>query len=273
MLRVIDERTSLLDAFKLANEWVGQGVSGLWRLLSRPGLINVDFADVCAVLRGHHAESSLVSIEARGENRAGDALEKLLAHPLVDGGSRLAEASQILVCIVGGPELALRDVNRILEQIRRHADQALLVMGAAIEEGFHERIGVTLVASFDSERPPAKADPVSGGTRAAAAQPTGDSQRISPDQEDPLLRQESLEDQVRIPSRFVAPPPESSPEMIQSMASQSQNRSRRKSNIWKQGTLNLEIVSKGRFEKSEPTIIHGQDLDIPTFVRRGVVLN
>ena len=276
VLRLIDERTSLLDAFKLANEWAGQGVCGLWRLLSRPGLINVDFADVCAVMRGHHAESSLVSVEARGENRAAAVLEKLLAHPLVDGGNRLSEASQILVCIVGGTELALRDVNHILEHIRRHAEQALLVMGAAIEEGYHDRIGVTLVASGSREIAPvdrAQAQPSPASSCLPSGPTETPTQAGSSDQDEPLLRQESLEDQVRVPSRFVAPPPESSPEMIQAMANQSNNRGRRKTNVWKQGTLNLEIVSKGRFEKSEPTIIHGQDLDIPTFVRRGVVLN
>lgn len=273
VLRLIDERTSLLDAFRLANEWVGQGVSGLWRLLSRPGLINVDFADVCAVLRGHHAESSLVSVEARGENRSGAVLEKLLAHPLVDRGNRLAEASQILVCIVGGPELALRDVNHILEHIRRHAEQALLVMGAAIEEGYQDRIAVTLVASVAPEKPAAPRAPLPAAAPQVVTPPPEAAPTTASDQEEPLLRQESLEDQVRMPSRFVAPPPESSPEMIQAMANQSTSRGRRKSNVWKQGTLNLEIVSKGRFEKSEPTIIHGQDLDIPTFVRRGVVLN
>lgn len=275
VLKLIDEKTSLLDAFKLTNEWVAQGVGGVWRMLAKPGLINVDFADLCAVFRGRHAESSLVAVEARGENRAAVVLERLLAHPLVDQGTRLNDATQVLVCIAGGSELSLRDVNHILEQIRRHAEQALLVMGAAIEDDFQDRIAVTLVAS--AAAPTVAVSPEAAPTRSTAPSSSGPETSVSSagvgQPEDLLLRQENLEHQVRVPSRFVAPPPESSPEMIQAMANQTMTRGKRKSDVWKQGTLNLEIVSKGRFEKSEPTIHHGQDLDIPTFVRRGVVLN
>src|SRR5580765_6615585 len=70
VFKLIDEKTSLVQAFQITNELVAQGVRGLWRLLSRPGLINVDFADLCAVTRGKHAESSLVVAEANGENRS-----------------------------------------------------------------------------------------------------------------------------------------------------------------------------------------------------------
>jgi cell division protein FtsZ len=252
LLRLIDEKTSLVEAFKLTNDLVAQGVCGIWRMLSRPGLINVDFADLCAVIRGRHAEGSLASTEARGENRTAQALEKLLAHPLIEGGSQLAGAGQMLVCIVGGPDLAMRDVNHIVEQIRRNAEHAHLVMGASIEEGFRDRIAITLVASFPNGR---------GATESPEEAP----------EEEPLLRDARLEEPTRVVPRFVAPPPETTPEMIQQMSSQAPRGRRRPS--YKQGMLNLEIVSRGRFGKSEPTIHRGQDLDIPTFVRRGIVLN
>ncbi len=267
VLHMIDEKTSLLDAFRLANDLVAQGVSGLWRMLAKPGLINVDFADLCAVMRGRHAESSLASVEARGENRTEIVLQKLLAHPLIEGGAGLAEVGQMLVCIVGGPELSMRDVNHIVEQLRRHGEQAHLVMGAAIEEDFRDRIRVTLVASYATSRMSGE-----GAGPAFGILPAAESQTSKPVDE-PLLREENLGTQVRVPSRFVAPPPETTPEMVRMMAGQSTLRGRRKQDRYKQAMLNLEIVSKGRFEKSEPTIHRGQDLDIPTFVRRGVVLN
>lgn len=267
VLHMIDEKTSLLDAFRLANDLVAQGVSGLWRMLAKPGLINVDFADLCAVMRGRHAESSLASVEARGENRTETVLQKLLAHPLIEGGAGLAEVGQMLVCIVGGPELSMRDVNHIVEQLRRHGEQAHLVMGAAIEEDFRDRIRVTLVASYATGRMSGE-----GAGPAFGILPVPEAQTSKPEDE-PLLREETLGTQVRVPSRFVAPPPETTPEMVRMMAGQSTLRGRRKQDRYKQAMLNLEIVSKGRFEKSEPTIHRGQDLDIPTFVRRGVVLN
>jgi len=81
VLKLVDEKTSLIDAFRITNELVAQGVRGIWRLLFRPGLINVDFAHLCAVTRGRHAESCLATAEAQGENRAREVTEKLLAHP------------------------------------------------------------------------------------------------------------------------------------------------------------------------------------------------
>ena len=161
----------------------------------------------------------------------------------------------------------MRDVNHIVEQLRRHGEQAHLVMGAAIEEDFRDRIRVTLVASYATSRMSGE-----GAGPAFGILPAAESQTSKPVDE-PLLREENLGTQVRVPSRFVAPPPETTPEMVRMMAGQSTLRGRRKQDRYKQAMLNLEIVSKGRFEKSEPTIHRGQDLDIPTFVRRGVVLN
>ena len=105
---MIDEKTSLLEAFHLTNELIAQGVRGIWRLLSRPGLINIDFADLCAVTQGKHSESSLATAEAKGENRLREVLEKLISHPLLDGGQALTEAAAVLVSIAGGPEMARR---------------------------------------------------------------------------------------------------------------------------------------------------------------------
>ncbi|MBI1842279.1 MAG: cell division protein FtsZ [Verrucomicrobia bacterium] len=269
ILKQIDEKTSLLEAFRLANDLVAQGIQGLWRMLSRPGLINVDFADLCAVIKGKHCHSSLASAEARGENRAAVLLERLFAHPLIEGGARLSESTHMLVCLVGGPELSMRDVNHVMEQIRRHAEHASIVLGACIEDESRDRIAITVVASTSE----------TDGDRRDASSPEpgvvvdfGPAASSKPSDE-PLLREENLEENVKVPSRFVAPPPESTPEMVRHVASQTQLKGRRRSDTWKQGTLNLEIVSKGRFEKSAPTIHRGQDLDIPTFVRRGVVLN
>src|SRR5262249_23935369 len=107
IFKLIDENTSLLEALKITNELVAQGVRGIWRLLSRPGLTNVDFHDLCAVTQGRHAESSLATAEAQGENRSRDVLEKLFAHPLIDGGQLLAESAAVLVSIGGGPSLTM----------------------------------------------------------------------------------------------------------------------------------------------------------------------
>ncbi|HXG48841.1 MAG TPA: cell division protein FtsZ [Methylomirabilota bacterium] len=263
VLKLIDDKTSLLEAFHITNEFVAQGVRAIWRLLARPGLINVDFADLCAVTRGSHSESSLATVEARGENRVREVIERLLAHPLIDGGQALSGASAVLVSIAGGPDLTMTEVNRLMEQINRHCENAHLILGAAVDEELRERLVVTLVAAR-------KSAPARPSGRAVPGEPT-------PDEAAPGLTAHltDLGAPTRPPSRFVAPPPESTPENAGQLLRQQSSgaRQRRQSARMLQGQLPLEIISKGRFEKSEPTIHQGQDLDVPTYIRRGVALN
>lgn len=268
VFKLIDENTSLLEAFQITNELVAQGVRGIWRLLSRPGLINVDFADLCSVTRGKHAESCLITAEAQGENRAHQVMEKVLAHPLVEGGQVLAESAGVLVCLASGRSLTMSEVNRIMEQINRHCEQAHIIMGAAIDEELGDRLLVTLVASRkNAEGGGRNAESQSGLPRVTDTAMAAYSAGL--EMETPMTGPVS-----KSPSRFVAPAPESSPEKTERLlAQQSGGRGRRSGSRPKQTQLQLEIVSRGRFEKSEPTIHGGQDLDVPTYIRRGVALN
>ncbi len=269
VFKLIDENTSLLEAFHITNELVAQGVRGIWRLLSRPGLINVDFADLCAVTRGKHAESCLVTAEAQGENRSREVMEKIMDHPLIEGGQVLAESAGVLVCIAGGKGLAMAEVNRIMEQINRQCEQAHIILGAAIDEELGERLSVTLVAS--------RKNSVDGGVRNVDSQnrSSGATDAATAAYSEGVEIETSMtEPSPRHASRFTAPAPESTPEKTDRLlAQQGGGRGRRASSRMKQAQLPLEIISRGRFEKSEPTIYAGQDLDVPTYIRRGVALN
>jgi cell division protein FtsZ len=268
VFKLIDEKTSLLEAFKITNEFVAQGVRGIWRLLSRPGLINVDFADLCTVTRGKHAESSLAFAEARGENRSREVVEKLMAHPLLEGCQALTDAAGVLVCIAAGPDLAMTEVTKLMEQINRHCEHAHIIMGAAIDESLCDRLSVMVVASRRSTRE--EEAPNDPRNRFAGGAP-GPLQGMN-------LGESAMDSTIapRPASRFVPPAPNMTPERTEQLYQQQGGngaRHRRNSSRLLQGQLPLEIVSKGRFEKSEPTIHHGQDLDVPTYIRRGVALN
>lgn len=266
VFKLIDEHTSLLEAFQIINEFIAQGVRGLWQLLTRPGLINVDFSDLRSVTEGRHAESVLVTAEARGEHRGREVLERLMAHPLLEGGQALAEAGGVLVCIAGGADLTMADVNRIMEQVSRHCEQAHIIMGAAIDPEMGDRLSVTLLAS----RGGAGAEPVltatSGvgiGAPPVIGAPVDFTQHLMGAGPGP-----------RPAPRFVAPAPSLTSEQTEQLLhQQGGGRGRRGGGKLRQGQLPLEIISKGRFEKSEPTIHQGQDLDVPTYIRRGVALN
>jgi cell division protein FtsZ len=241
-------------------------------LLARPGLINVDFADLCAVTQGKHGESAIATAEAKGENRAREVLEKLMAHPLIEGGQTLSESAGVLICIAGGPEMSMAEVNRIMEQINRQCEQAHLILGAAVDEQFRERLLITLIASGkQSSNETAALSSVAVGRHPLA--PPDLSSASVPIEETLTL---GSSNSARPPSRFVPPPPALTAEKREQLISQHAGNGPRHRKHYarpRQGQLPLEIVSKGRFEKSEPTIHHGQDLDVPTYIRRGVALN
>ena len=228
MFKLVDEKTPLVEALQITNGLIAQGVRGIWRLLSRPGLIHVNFADLCAVTQGRHAESALATAEARGENRARDVLEKLMKHPLIDGGSALADASGVLVCIGGGPGLSLAEVNRIMDQISRHCEGANIILGAAIDEELSDGLSVTLLAAKSTSN---------AGLPAAPAAP----QMPAASQSSELLP--STTPAVGLVSdRPADHTPEASPATRSS-------RGRKGRSGPRQGQLALEMVSKGRFEQ------------------------
>ncbi|MDQ6631105.1 MAG: cell division protein FtsZ [Verrucomicrobiota bacterium] len=260
IFKLIDENTSVIDTFKISNELLAQGIRGIWRLLTQSGLIQVDFADLCAVTRGRHAESSFAMAEASGENRALHLVEKLLAHPLLDDGHALSNSDSALVSLVGGPDLTMSEVNCVMEQINRQCENAHLIFGAAIDEQFTNRISVTLIASRRPNRDEAK--------KILAESEIEEEVFPRPEME------AALPEVGRRSSGLVAPPPELSEERKEKLLSQQLGGSRlRKKSALRQGQLPLDIIAKGRFEKSAPTIHDGEDLDIPTYIRRGIPLN
>jgi cell division protein FtsZ len=267
VFKLIDENTSVLEGFTICNDLLAEGLRGIWRLLTQTGLINVDFADLCAITRGRHAESSFASADVTGENRGERVVTKLLAHPLLENGQILAEADAVLVSLQGGPDLTMAEVNRLMELINRHCENAHVIMGAAIDEQFVNRLCVTLVASKGTENP----EEFRHGGEIALPAATTVSSPVTPgaSAENHLLDPGTT---ARPSSRFVPPPPPLTPERKEQLSKQ-RGRGWKNAARLLQRELPLEIVSKGRFEKSEPTIHRGEDLDVPTYIRRGIALN
>jgi cell division protein FtsZ len=259
IFKLIDENTSVVDTFKILNGLLTQGVSGVWRLMAHKGLMEIHYADLCALLRDRHGESSFATAEAMGATRSREVMDKLFAHPMLDGGKTLSESDAVLVSLTGGPDLTMSEVHRVMEHINGKCDRAQVMMGAAIDEAFRERLAITLIAVRRGESVVEKVEP---------EEPIHSEPQRLEDLSARLLKQE---DTARPHSRFVPPAPELPPEKVEQLAKQT--RSRKNSSKMRQGQLPLEIVSKGRFDKSEPTIHKGEDLDVPTYIRRGIALN
>jgi cell division protein FtsZ len=145
LLEVLDKKTSMLDAFRIADDVLRQGVQGITDLITMPGLINLDFADVKTIM--NDAGSALMGIGfATGEDRAVKAAESALSSPLID--TELVGARGILLSIAGGDDLSLYEVNAAAEVVRRGArDDTNIIFGATIDERLTGQVWITVIAT------------------------------------------------------------------------------------------------------------------------------
>jgi cell division protein FtsZ len=264
LFQLIDENTSVLDTFRLSNELIAEGVTSVSRLITSKGLIEIHFNDLCAFLRDRRGENYFATAEASGATRSREAIDKLLAHPMLDGGAALSGADAVLVSLTAGTDLTMAEINRVMEHINAKCAMAQVIMGATVDPLFQDRLSVTIVASRRTEPASVKS------MIAEAEQPDGAANEQMFDTQ--LHRAQTPRPQ----SRFVPPPPTLTAEKMEQLASRQGGgtvRARKAAAKLRQTQLPLEIISKGRFDKSEPTIHKGEDLDVPTYIRRGIALN
>lgn len=145
LLQVVERRTSIVDAFKVADDVLRQGVQGITDLITVPGLINLDFADVRTIIR--NAGSALMGIgSASGEHRGVEAARAAISSPLLE--SSIDGATGILLNITGGRDLGLFEVNEAAEVISGAADpDANVIFGAVIDESMGDQMRVTVIAT------------------------------------------------------------------------------------------------------------------------------
>src|SRR5947207_952049 len=152
LLQVVDKDTSIVDAFRMADEVLRQGVQGITDLITIPGLVNLDFADVRTIMRD--AGSALMGIGiASGENRAAEAARGAVSSPLLEAS--IEGATGILLNVTGGPDVGLFEVNEAAEVVTSAADaNANVIFGAVIDDALGDEVRVTVVATgFGPARP------------------------------------------------------------------------------------------------------------------------
>jgi cell division protein FtsZ len=148
LLQVVEKRTSVMEAFRLADDVLRQGVQGITDLITIPGLVNLDFADVRTIM--NDAGSALMGIgEAEGESRAAEAARIAVSSPLLEAS--VEGATGILLNITGGSDLGLFEVNEAAEVVTGAADpNANVIFGAVIDDNLAGNVRVTVIATgFD----------------------------------------------------------------------------------------------------------------------------
>ena len=145
LLQVVEKRTSVVEAFRLADDVLRQGVQGITDLITIPGLVNLDFADVRTIMRD--AGSALMGIGvASGENRATEAARSAVSSPLLE--QSIEGATGILLNVTGGSDLGLFEVNEAAEVVTAAADaNANVIFGAVIDDGARDEVRVTVIAT------------------------------------------------------------------------------------------------------------------------------
>jgi cell division protein FtsZ len=241
---VVDKKTSILDAFRVVDDVLRQGVQGISDLITVPGLINLDFADVKTIMRD--AGSSMMGIGiGTGENRAIEAARAAVMSPLLE--VNIQGARGILFNVTGGSDLGLFEVNEAAEVIKEAADpEANIIFGTVIDDRMRDEVKVTVIATgFDATTRPRTA----GRGQAAAEAATGidasldeRSREILAEIERERTQRQSLDEQIPVPSPFATPAEREAPVT----------------------TTEREPVPM----RAERPAYGDTDLDIPSFLRR-----
>ena len=150
LLQIIDRKTSIVEAFKMADDVLRQGVQGISDLISVPGLINLDFADVKTIMLNQGMAHMGIG-QASGENRAEDAAKQAIQSPMLE--TSIEGARGVIINITGGADLGLHEANTAAELVQRSADpEANIIFGTVTDESMGDEIKITVIATgFEKE--------------------------------------------------------------------------------------------------------------------------
>ena len=244
------EQTSVLDSFALADQWIGRGVKSIWAMLSRTGLINVDFTALRQVFQQRGGKTLFGLGVGDGENPAAAALADLKDCPLLHTPEYARKADRLLVNITGGADLSLTKVNELMSAITdEFGREAHVVMGAAIDEALQGKVEICVIGTTDlggrnfvrRERtlPTAtrKPDRPAGATATSAAPESNTNVKttVTTDASRPAAAVHAAKPKQE-EFGFQGPPAE----------------------------------NRGAFDKSDRNLFEGQDLDVPTYLRKGI---
>lgn len=149
LLQVVEKRTTMVEAFRMADDILRQGVQGISDLIAVPGLVNLDFADVKTIMLSSGLAHMGIG-RANGESRAEDAARQAIHSPLLE--TSIEGARRVLVNITGGPDLGLFEVNTAAELVQKSADpEANIIFGAVIDDNLKDELMITVIATgFES---------------------------------------------------------------------------------------------------------------------------
>ena len=282
---LVAPQAGIHHAFAMADTTISQSVRSVVNLIQRPGLIRIGFDDLLAALRVRHGRCLFGFGESDSDNRAHDALTQALKNPLMDRGRMLADATNVLVQVSGGAGMTLSEVEVLMQELGRHVNEQTQILFSAVVDGkLGDRLAVTIISSLAADE-----DLISESRDGATlsnvfAQPPVREQHpppqihIEPEAAmEPVAHAESISFEQPVAAQATpaaeSMPGESEPLPVtprKKAVPHTDEKAAAKSVPAKQEILQFEPVTRGRFEKSEPTIVEGEDLDVPTYLRKNI---
>jgi len=282
---LVAPQAGIHHAFAMADTTISTSVRSVVNLIQRPGLIRIGFDDLLAALRVRNGRCLFGFGESDSDNRAHDALTQALKNPLMDRGRMLADATNVLVQVSGGAGMTLSEVEVLMQELGRHVnEQTQILFGAVVDGKLGDRLAVTIISSLAADE-----DLISESRDGATlsnvfAQPPVREQHpppqihIEPEAAmEPVAHEESISFEQPVAAQATpaaeSMPGESEPLPVaprKKAVPHTDEKAAAKSVPAKQEILQFEPVTRGRFEKSEPTIVEGADLDVPTYLRKNI---
>jgi cell division protein FtsZ len=256
------------EAFALSDRTLLASLLTIHRMLSTSGPVKITRSDLKHVLGVPGAITLFGSGSVEGSNRLHEALERVLRSPLLNApakttpGSALAGASPVLLLLEGPPDLSFAEVQAAVGEIERiGGERCQIKTGVHADRPSGSPITISVVASSGGERPSDK--PVA--PRVAEAE-------VRPERQSVPTYEEPTPTATPQTPKTTPPAPKTIPQAKPDSAPSNPTTPRKTTAKQTQGTLDLDTQQRGRFDKSEPTIVAGEDLDIPTFMRKGIKL-
>ncbi len=247
------ERTSVLDAFARADEWIGRGVKSVWGMLSRTGLINLDFASLRQAFAQRGGKTLFGLGLGEGADAPAEALEDLKLCPLLHTPEFARKADRLLVNIVGGPDLSLTRVNELMTAVTEEfGKEAHVIMGAAIDENMAGKVEICVLGATDA------------GARSFARRPSAPA-RKPPDKPADSATSHAPGSNPTLRATISADKPARAP-----AAQEGREAHLAKPTQEEFGFDGAPVEARGSFDKSDRNLFEGQDLDVPTYLRKGV---
>src|SRR5260370_41439284 len=285
---IVAPKAGIHQAFATADMTISQSVRSIVNLIQRPGLIRIGFDDLLAALRSRNGRCLFGFGESDSDNRAHDALAQALQNPLMDRGRMLADATRVLVQVAGGPGMTLSEVEILMQELGRHVnEETQILFGTAVDGRIGDRLSVTIISSFTADKHsiPQQIQPAQSSVPAmppVSPQPHAALPKIDIDPE--ATPMETSQPAETMPTEEPAPvgtarpqpsmPNKSEPRLIPPQTNpvpMKEGKPSPERNVQaKQELLQFEPVTRGRFEKSEPTIVKSEHLDVPTYLPKKI---